>query len=388
VSGRRADLRVLLFSPMPGVDPSNGDVTYTESLLASPPEGVTYVPYTEAIRSGELRLVGTRRTSRSLIGIRCAIARKTQRAFARARLAFREPVLTAEVRGKFDLVHVHVFNVGFVGSAPPLITSNALPTHVLYEDYEQWTRWRVWIARRVMRALAHLARSRLVSDTPFPDAEFVLFSEYLARYYANSGIDPRRLHVVPNFVRSVASSPSAPRSTPYRLGFVAKSFAAKGGPAVVEAFRILRARMPGAELVCVGHEPPVEFVHEPGIQWVGEVAREKLLDDLVPSFDAFVYPTHFDGFPYVVIEALSVGCPVVTVRYRALPELVPHEVAGLVCPNDAAATLAAAMARVLQPDENARLRAGARRWFEANYSEHAVLPRLGNLYDRTAGVAR
>ena len=43
-------LRVLLLSPVRELDPQNGDVTYTEQLLASPPAGVVYTTYAEALR--------------------------------------------------------------------------------------------------------------------------------------------------------------------------------------------------------------------------------------------------------------------------------------------------------------------------------------------------
>lgn len=43
-------LRVLLLSPVRALDPQNGDVTYPEQLLASPPDGVVYTTYAEALR--------------------------------------------------------------------------------------------------------------------------------------------------------------------------------------------------------------------------------------------------------------------------------------------------------------------------------------------------
>ena len=49
------DLKVLLLSPLPGLDPMNGDVTYTTSLLANPPPGVSYTTYSEALMDGTLR---------------------------------------------------------------------------------------------------------------------------------------------------------------------------------------------------------------------------------------------------------------------------------------------------------------------------------------------
>src|SRR4051794_648069 len=53
--GSRSVRRVLLLSPLPSLDPANGDVTYSELLLAHPPPNVEYVRYDDALREGSLR---------------------------------------------------------------------------------------------------------------------------------------------------------------------------------------------------------------------------------------------------------------------------------------------------------------------------------------------
>lgn len=47
-------MKVLLISPVEGVDPAGGDVTYTQSLLVRRPTNVTYVTYDQALRDGTL----------------------------------------------------------------------------------------------------------------------------------------------------------------------------------------------------------------------------------------------------------------------------------------------------------------------------------------------
>src|SRR3954451_21667123 len=63
-SGRGRPLRprrrVLLISPVAGLDTPNGDVTYTQGLLAHPPPDVEYESYLEALESGRLRELARR----------------------------------------------------------------------------------------------------------------------------------------------------------------------------------------------------------------------------------------------------------------------------------------------------------------------------------------
>src|SRR4051794_6991425 len=114
-----SDIRVLLLSPLRGLDPPNGDVTYTEQLLAHPPDGVRYVPYDAALDAGELverfrrRPGESMRTAFSRDGDWARFAREAAINRVRQRgLLFREQFRHFELcEGAFDLVHVHVFSV-------------------------------------------------------------------------------------------------------------------------------------------------------------------------------------------------------------------------------------------------------------------------------------
>ncbi len=376
------ELRVLLISPVRGVDPPNGDVSYTEGLLASPPDGVEYITYVDAVASGELAWVGARGSVRPvgaspLDAARALLGRKLHRLAARRRIAFREPPLTARVLGDFDLVHVHVFSVGFLGAHPPLVFSNACPTQTFYADYEQWSARRVRLATRVQSALAQLAQSRLLSAAPLPDATWVPFSEFLVRHYTALGVDARRIVIAPNSLPT-----PEPRATKRRnvVGFCAKSFEGKGGPAVLEAFALARRTMPDLELEMVGHPTPAGLGDLPGVRWLGEVQRSTLLEGILPTWGALVYPTKFDGSPYAVIESLAMGCPIVTVPYGAIPEMVPHRVAGWVVPSARPDHLAKGIRSVLDPERHPALVDGARRWFEAHYSAAGTRPHVLRAY--------
>lgn len=50
--------------------------------------------------------------------------------------------------------------------------------------------------------------------------------------------------------------------------------------------------------------------------------------------DALLFPTRLEGFGLVAAEAMACGLPVVASNNSALPEVVEHEVSGLLCPPD------------------------------------------------------
>ena len=65
-----------------------------------------------------------------------------------------------------------------------------------------------------------------------------------------------------------------------------------------------------------------------------------------------------DGIPNVILEAMAMGLPVVSTRHSGIPEVVEHEVTGLLVPPADATGLAEALAQVLE-DRHAADRMGA-----------------------------
>lgn len=86
--------------------------------------------------------------------------------------------------------------------------------------------------------------------------------------------------------------------------------------------------------------------------------------DILSSYDALVLPTYHEGegYPGVVLEAYGAGLPVVSTRWRAIPELVDNGVTGLLVePRDAGALRDAMLSLVEDRRLYARLREGVRR---------------------------
>src|SRR5947208_369456 len=81
-------------------------------------------------------------------------------------------------------------------------------------------------------------------------------------------------------------------------------------------------------LVC-SPNAPAALASDPAVEVWAKVPREKLLREIGPRFDVFVYPSNMDGLPYVLLEMMSLGVPAVVSNYGALPEIVGES--GAVC---------------------------------------------------------
>lgn len=69
--------------------------------------------------------------------------------------------------------------------------------------------------------------------------------------------------------------------------------------------------------------------------------------DILAAADLFVLPSLSEGFPFVLLEALAMGCPVVASRVNGIPELIEDHKTGLLVPARDPQALATAIRELL-----------------------------------------
>ena len=77
---------------------------------------------------------------------------------------------------------------------------------------------------------------------------------------------------------------------------------------------------------------------------------QPVVADWIAAADLLCLPSHAEGSPNVVVEALASGVPVVASRVGGIPDLVDHGVNGLLVPPGDPAALAVALAAALRRD--------------------------------------
>ncbi len=387
-------MKVLLVSPLPGIDPPCGDITYTESLLKDPPENVEYETYAEAIARGTLRELGTgasvREARRMGTGIIAAlglagVTHLINRLRA-LRWLFWEPFRFFWVKpGEYEVIHLNVFNAAFTNLSCPLVVSYAGPLRSLYTGARGYSLDRVKRIERVEKLLGRFLGVNLPSYSVPQASRVIAFTEYLKRWYIERAIMPESLiDVIPVFLPDTPVS--ATNLRPTRVGFMSKDFAARGGQTLLKAWKIVRAQRPDAELVIRSDvEINVSEAKEQRISVIGYISRDELMERVLPSFDVFAYPTEFDGF-YTLVEAMARGIAITTSDYQGIPEFVEHGKSGLISPVGDSTALANNILRLLEPEANAWYRRAARRRFEEFYAAEAALPRIRDCYERAIGM--
>ena len=105
------------------------------------------------------------------------------------------------------------------------------------------------------------------------------------------------------------------------------------------------------------------------------------------SADLFVLASHHEGLPVTVMEALTLGVPVVATSVGGIPEAVGDDVDGILVPPRDTVSLADAIQRALEPETHARLVEGARGVGD-RYSNAAAVARVEATYQRLGARTR
>jgi glycosyltransferase involved in cell wall biosynthesis len=197
---------------------------------------------------------------------------------------------------------------------------------------------------------------------------FIAISNAVRDAMVAGGVDSSRISVVHSGI-ATRSSPVTPRDWRAELewpldtvvcGIVGAMTAEKGVeqlPAIASALPPSASKR--ARILLIGGSDAREreiqgvIVHSTG--FIADI------DAAIAGLDVLWHPSRAEGRGTSVIDAMSLGIPPVAFRVGGLPELVEHEVSGLLVPPGNAPAFAAAAARLMDdPALRARLAHGAR----------------------------
>lgn len=149
------------------------------------------------------------------------------------------------------------------------------------------------------------------------------FSGKIRRLVEDSvGVPAERIVEMPNGVEEtwIVSSPPPCRAGARRFIFVGRHDRRKGLPELLEAASGL-PRL-GWTLDIVGPVPPQSQVSHPCIRFVGPVSDTRELQALFDGADCLLCPSHAEGMPTVILEAMARGLAIVATDVGATAELV------------------------------------------------------------------
>jgi len=214
-------------------------------------------------------------------------------------------------------------------------------------------------------------------------AERIIFRSHWARELTSEqyGLSESKIGVSRNF--GMVAPPEEDRYSDGRaFVMITTNFQQKGGEVVLRAFEQSSAAEKGWELVIVGADPGPAAKQQRGVSYLGwldkNVAHDRgVLEEVLGKARALVHPTKADTNPMVILEAGYFGCPSISSRRFAIPELIVDGKTGvLLDDSESPEALAAAMRRMMNDDSYLPMRAATRRHCITNYSETAFRERM------------
>jgi glycosyltransferase involved in cell wall biosynthesis len=190
-----------------------------------------------------------------------------------------------------------------------------------------------------------------------------------------NGIPPERIALIPSGI--ALDTPPPPEGSPLRARLDAPDGAPivltiatladyKDHPTLVDAAARLRPREPMTRWAVCGAGGLLEEIRADvarrglaaRLRYLGHVAGAR---GLLPEADVFCLSSKTEGLGTSVLDAMAAGVPVAATAGGGIPEMIEHEVTGLLAPVGDGAALAAAVDRLLDdPPLASRLAAAAR----------------------------
>jgi glycosyltransferase involved in cell wall biosynthesis len=121
----------------------------------------------------------------------------------------------------------------------------------------------------------------------------------------------------------------------------------KGVETLKEAWVKLRSMSANLQVVGAGSQATHRELRKMGVETHGQMSLEGVAKEMAAA-DVFVFPSYFEGFGRVILEAMAAGLPVITTLNTGGPDVILQGKEGLLVPAGDAAQLGQALASMVQ----------------------------------------
>ena len=298
-------------------------------------------------------------------------------------------------RERFNVVHVHTPVASVLGR---IAARFVRAPHVVYTAHgfyfhDRMARWKrrllVGVERLMGRCCTDLLLSQSAEDCDTAVRERIVPAGK-AKWIGN-GVNVDRFALVPDpsLRERLGLEPDCEV-----VGFVGRLVGEKGVWELLDALAMLAPTRPALRLLVVGDTLESDRDRRTGNSLPHTIKTYGLQERIVfagfqkdtsPYYalmSLFVLPSHREGMPRTILEAMAAGLPVIATNIRGCREEVIPEETGLLVPVGDAERLARAIERVLDDRE------GARRMGEAGRSRVAKHFREEQVLDRQVACLR
>ena len=298
---------------------------------------------------------------------------------------------------KIDLVHIHTCSEGsFFRSALDLVLAKSVfggrrrvIVHIHGGRFEEFYHQRGPVGRWIIRSTLNYADAVVALSKTWADRIGVIAPR--ARVEVIENACP---HAGPSSLATIDDDRGQDEPRACRFAMISRLDREKGVLDLLDAAKVLQPevrftlQIAGPPGSAGGVSELQRQVAERGLRDAVEVSGAVLGSQkarVLAAADVFVLPSHAEGMPICVLEAMEAGLPTIATRVGALPEMIESGGEGLLVESADVAALADAM-RTLALDPTLRRKMGkqARQTVRNRFGLQRMRDRLFHLYERVA----
>jgi len=195
------------------------------------------------------------------------------------------------------------------------------------------------------------------------------------------------IHVIPYSIDF--SDPKIEKFNRLQFIFVGRLVFYKNLEVLIKAVEIARKKEPDIKLKIVGDGPYKEFLQnfakklqlENNIEFTGYVTREEK-EKLISQSNAMVFPSLFEGFGLVILEAFAQNKPVIVSDLRPMSDIVFHEQTGFILnPNNAEDWSSHMLKLIEDPEKSEIMGKNGNKVLKEKYNPDLMYQRIVKMYE-------
>jgi glycosyltransferase involved in cell wall biosynthesis len=231
------------------------------------------------------------------------------------------------------------------------------------------------------------------------DQTLVLGKSLKSAYYRWHSED--RIQVIPNGIDlNLDLNSKFDKKTLPVLYFLGNLLKFKGIHVTIQALAIVSRKYPGVKLLIAGRwaDDPVFKVNEEKIrQEIEEIIKTEKIEDnveflgpvygedklnLLKEANIFIYPSIYDAFPLVILEAMAAGNPVIAVNHvGAIPDVVIQKETGILVERQDPDEIAEAIIYLIEnPEEQIKMGRAAFEHYKTRYTQEHHIDQMIKLF--------
>ena len=202
------------------------------------------------------------------------------------------------------------------------------------------------------------------------------------------GIPQSAFTVIPNGLSptDLAGCPALQAAgAPLTVGHVGSMIHQKGWHLLAEAAERLNRNSLQVRVLLAGRGPEEQAAkdwakkHAEWAQFLGFVTQPR--ENVMPQLDVLCLMSQWEGLPMSILEAMSLGIPVIATDVGGVSEAVRHGETGLIVPRTVEALVAALQTLLRDQEQRADLGQRARRYFMENFTLDCGVDRYAKVYE-------